>query len=173
VIGMARNTHAAGNLIEKLDSEGKTLLKFTIGRGNQTTGCQLSSGGFRKFEYDKNGRLITGKTESHSTKFAYDEFANRIEDKRDNLGVELIVERNYIDRDFLEDFASFYVKCFDDYSRKCTRLHFFASVFSETDFNQLLEDGRGIGEADLAQSYLGFLVIKPLPTRAVAIRDMQ
>jgi hypothetical protein len=46
----------------------------------------------------------------------------------------VLVERFYVDRDYLEDFAAYYVRCFEPYRRHCSRLHFFCSVFDERDF---------------------------------------
>lgn len=80
----------------------------------------------------------------------------------------IVVENDYIDRDFLEDFAAYYVRCFHDYERKCTRLHFFRHAFSEDEFVELLS-GRtnALGVDQLQASYLGFVVVKPLPRTVV------
>lgn len=44
----------------------------------------------------------------------------------DHIGAKtIIVENDYIDRDFLEDYSGYYARCFHDYQRSCTRLHFF------------------------------------------------
>lgn len=76
----------------------------------------------------------------------------------------IVVEPQYVDHDYLEDFAAYYVRCFEDYSRKCTRLHFFSRGFSEEDFRALLAgDGTKISPAQLSESYLGFIVAKPVP----------
>lgn len=79
----------------------------------------------------------------------------------------IIVERQYIDRDYLEDFSSYYVRCFDDYRRKCTRLHFLKEDLTETQFEELLlggpQDKTQAAEDWLQSAYLGFIVVKPLP----------
>jgi hypothetical protein len=62
----------------------------------------------------------------------------------------IVVESEYVDRDYLEDFAGYYVRCFHPYDRTCTRLHF---------FNNLCQQ--------LQQSYLGFVVVKPLPQTVI------
>lgn len=80
----------------------------------------------------------------------------------------IVVENDYIDRDFLEDFAAYYVRCFHDYERKCTRLHFFSHAFSEAEFAGLLNgDANGLRVQQLQGSYLGFVVVKPLPRTVV------
>jgi hypothetical protein len=37
----------------------------------------------------------------------------------------ILLEREYIDKDYLEDYVSYYVKCFGNNGEKCARLHFF------------------------------------------------
>lgn len=83
----------------------------------------------------------------------------------DKLGAKTIVVENcYIDRDFLEDFSAYYVRCFRNYKRFCSRLHFFSSSFAADEFNALLGGRTGsISFESLNQDYLGFIVIKPLP----------
>lgn len=76
----------------------------------------------------------------------------------------IIVEKNYTDRDFLDDFAEYYVKCFFPYKRQCTRLHFFGLPFSQQDFEEFLSgESSALQDRELADSYLGFIVVKPLP----------
>ena len=52
----------------------------------------------------------------------------------------IVVENNYIDRDFLEDHAGYYARCFQEYERKCSRLHFFNVSFSKDDLVNLLKN---------------------------------
>lgn len=75
----------------------------------------------------------------------------------------IVVEYNYIDRDYLEDFSAYYVRCFSDYERKCTRLHFFSYKFSLEDFESFLNNYSKENHETLNEKYLGFIVIKPLP----------
>lgn len=76
----------------------------------------------------------------------------------------ILVENDYIDRDYLEDFAAYYVRCFEPYRRFCTRLHFFDIPFSSDDINSLLSEVSTTLNEDLLQEhYLGFIVVKPLP----------
>lgn len=72
----------------------------------------------------------------------------------------ILVERQYIDRDYLEDFASYYVRCFHEYPHVCSRLHFFKDEITCEDFEAVL---KGSDLQKLNDSYLGFVVIKPLP----------
>lgn len=79
----------------------------------------------------------------------------------------VICETDYVDREYLDDYANYYVKCFGGYSSKCARLHFFSDEFSHDDFRKLLSstsaDDLSLSEEQLNECYLGFVVIKPLP----------
>lgn len=72
--------------------------------------------------------------------------------------VTIVTERKYTDRDYLEDFAAYYVRCFGDkYPAICARLHFFQGKLGEEHFRSATT-----GE-DLNNRYLGFIVVRPLP----------
>lgn len=76
----------------------------------------------------------------------------------------IVVERAYTDRDYLEDYAAYYDRCFQDYPRRTQRLHFFSADFDATEFESTLGDPEaGVGEQRLRDNYLGFVVIKPIP----------
>jgi hypothetical protein len=82
-----------------------------------------------------------------------------------DLGAKtIIVESEYTDGDYLDDFSSYYVKCFRDYHRRCKRLHFFDRDFDEPTFRNLIlgNVSRTEGQA-MKDSYLGFVVARPLP----------
>lgn len=77
----------------------------------------------------------------------------------------MVVEDAYIDKDFLEDFAAYYVRCFADYSKTCTRLHFFSVEFGEEEFQSALQ--RATDHPVRDANYLGFVVLKPLPDTVI------
>lgn len=81
-----------------------------------------------------------------------------------DLGAELIfLEKDYIDRDYLEDYSRYYVKSAGDYGNKTSRLHFFSKKIDHKKFDKYLHDG--ISDEFIEEwkkSYLGFIVIKPL-----------
>ncbi|MCI0360403.1 MAG: hypothetical protein L0211_18155, partial [Planctomycetaceae bacterium] len=83
----------------------------------------------------------------------------------EKLGAKtIVVEHDYIDRDFLEDFAAYYVRCFRPYSKLCSRLHFFRFEFDAESLHQLLGGSEErIQTKQLKDNYLGFVVVKPLP----------
>lgn len=79
----------------------------------------------------------------------------------------IIVEKDYIDKYYLEDYAAYYVRCFGDYPRHCCRLHFFTEMrdgpaLTEDYFLTSLREKRNITD-QLQGAYLGFIVLKPLP----------
>jgi len=77
----------------------------------------------------------------------------------------IIVENSYVDRDFLEDYAAYYVRCFNPYKRFCSRLHFFNIPITKNKFDSML-NGRTKKKTyfkKFTESYLGFVVVKPLP----------
>ena len=76
----------------------------------------------------------------------------------------ILVERVYIDHDFLEDYASYYVKCFQGFKKECARLHFFGGEFEETEFYEKIVRGGEIAKGFPREGYLGFMVVKPLPS---------
>lgn len=76
----------------------------------------------------------------------------------------IIVEKGYVDRDYLEDFSGYYVRCFTRYDSKCWRLHFFSVSFSLGDLESLLSAQTSPLNVNLLNDkYLGFIVTKPLP----------
>lgn len=85
-----------------------------------------------------------------------------------NIGAQTIVcETDYVDHDYLEDFIKYYVRCFQDYDRRCARLHFFKNSFDHHSFEKLIIDPEDIENEltpkTLQENYLGFIVLKPLP----------
>jgi hypothetical protein len=79
----------------------------------------------------------------------------------------VLVEHDYIDHDFLEDFAAYYVRCFKDYSRMCTRLHFFKTAISKADVENALSQSDPAAVEKLKAGYLGFVVVRPIPQRCI------
>ncbi len=76
----------------------------------------------------------------------------------------LIVEYDYTDGDYLDDFASYYVKCFHPYPRRCKRLHFFACPITRDKFLGLVRgDLQSTQEDGFRNAYLGFVIARPLP----------
>ncbi len=89
-----------------------------------------------------------------------------------NTSGSILLEHQYIDRDFLEDYSRFYVGRFGNDGYKCARLHFFNCDLTHKQLDALLAGDADVEFADapddkltlegLQQHYLGFMVIKPL-----------
>ncbi|HMS56448.1 MAG TPA: hypothetical protein PKA27_13710 [Fimbriimonadaceae bacterium] len=93
-----------------------------------------------------------------------------LEDHLTHLGVaSLLIEEDYIDGEYLEDFASYYARCHVEYDRHCKRIHFFAKPKSldavhasgVLDTLLLTQDDQTL--LAYQSAYLGFVVARPLP----------
>jgi len=83
-----------------------------------------------------------------------------------NIGAEtIVVEKKYVDRAFLEDYAGYYSRCFQEYNRFCTRLHFFKVPFSKGDLEAALLGRNDALKNTLNENYCGFIVLRPLPDK--------
>jgi len=123
--------------------------------------CEYSIDRLRDLIVEKSrssGEVVAGKLHS----IYFDEYFSA-------LGARtVVVENDYIDRDYLEDYAGYYVRCFERYQRVCTRLHFFQAAFDRQAFEALLTgSATGIDQRTLNDSYLGFVVVKPLPQTVI------
>lgn len=74
-----------------------------------------------------------------------------------------LLEFNYIDKDYLEDYSRYYVKRFNNDGHACTRLHFFTEEITHKDLDFVLEGKDNSKLVEIQNSYLGFIVVKPLP----------
>ncbi|PSV98768.1 C39 family peptidase [Photobacterium iliopiscarium] len=78
-----------------------------------------------------------------------------------DLGAKsVLLEPKYVDKDYLEDFNNFYVKCFNNKGAMTARLHFFSIELTHKELDEILIQGDKIDKIQI--SYLGFTVIKPL-----------
>lgn len=90
------------------------------------------------------------------------------EDYFSEIGAKtIVVELGYIDRDYLNDYTHHYATCFAEYERTCARLHFFSASFSKRQLSILLGGRSKRLARELPNSYLGFVVVKPLPETIV------
>jgi len=77
----------------------------------------------------------------------------------------VLLEKDYIDKDYIIDYSYFYSRSFQDIDRKTERIHFFSEDFSQKEFIKLLENtDETLSESSkrICSSYLGFTVIKPI-----------
>lgn len=75
----------------------------------------------------------------------------------------IVLETEYVDRHYLEDYSEYYARCFPSHPRKCARLHFFSHTFTEPDFISALESNDADFINKLSEQYLGYVVIRPIP----------
>lgn len=103
---------------------------------------------------------------SHSSEQDIDSRQSLIyEDYLLGLGMKtILVEKNYIDHDYLEDYAAYYARCFKEYARVCVRLHFFKErIRKDQLFAYLAGTSKVVSSEFLDEHYLGFMVIRPIP----------
>ena len=75
----------------------------------------------------------------------------------------IVAEDEYVDRHYLEDYSEYYARCFPSHPRKCSRLHFFSVLIEEHEFVSGLIGNDEVFKKRLADSYIGFAVIRPIP----------
>lgn len=74
----------------------------------------------------------------------------------------IVIEDDYINKDFLHDYASYYALCFQPYEKVCKRVHFFSDIFNEQELNNVIL-GIESQNKEFWDKYLGFIVVKPIP----------
>lgn len=83
--------------------------------------------------------------------------------------IVFIYENEYIDQHYLEDYAAYYVRCFNAYEKNCSRIHFFrtnsCSSKYKRELHQAMNDEPSIFNNE---NYLGFIVIRPIPQTFLA-----
>jgi len=77
----------------------------------------------------------------------------------------IIVEPDYVSKDYLHDYVSYYSLCHEKYPKTCKRVHFFSLPFSVQDFETWINNG--IPSVDIRNSYLGFIVVRPIPNTVI------
>jgi len=89
-----------------------------------------------------------------------------------HIGVKtVILESDYVDKHYLEDYSEYYARCFQSLPKTCARLHFFRESFEEAEFSNALNvlDLNFINDKIKSEnSYAGFAVIRPLPVTCIA-----
>lgn len=89
--------------------------------------------------------------------------------EKDHINAKtVIIENDYVDKHYLEDYAEYYVRCFENYSRICSRIHFFDQKISEKEFLDALNSKCCLSRRKLEKSYLGFVVIRPIANTFLA-----
>jgi hypothetical protein len=78
----------------------------------------------------------------------------------------ILIEEDYISKDFLHDYASYYALCFEKYPKVCRRVHFFDAIISEFDFEAVILKSEK-EKSEFWEHYLGFVVVKPIPGKVI------
>lgn len=79
-----------------------------------------------------------------------------------------IYENEYIDKNYIDDFSSYYVNCFASYKKTTSRIHFFKYKEDKDlkkEFDFALNSENSIFSN---QNYLGFIIIRPIPKTFLA-----
>lgn len=122
---------------------------------------------YRVVPYTLDGfiSLLAEVSTSTNAKVTSKQHASYLHEYLANLGAKTIVlESRYIDHDYLEDYAGYYVRCFSRYRRTTSRLHFFSNKFDARQFKSVIVSGsKSRLLSKLTDGYLGFIVVKPLP----------
>lgn len=123
--------------------------------------CEFSEGAFYQAAvHEPKHEIAEGRTSQEARQ---NPRLTYLHDYLDEIGcASILVEQEYVDRDFLDDYASYYAKCFEDYDRFCRRLHFFDDELDADSFDELIKTGEGLEFDTLLDSYLGYSVLKPL-----------
>ena len=75
----------------------------------------------------------------------------------------VIVEPCYFDKDYLDEFSSFYARCSQGYKNVCQRVHLFGpETISKDDFYLAASNDEAL-QKKLNENYLGFVVLRPIP----------
>jgi hypothetical protein len=84
---------------------------------------------------------------------------------RDNDGLNantIVEEKDYLSLSYNGDFINYYAHCYKEYGRFCRRIHFFKKKFNKKIFSEMLRHDTKKYKK-YWDSYLGHIVIKPLP----------
>jgi hypothetical protein len=81
----------------------------------------------------------------------------------------IVVEKKYACHTFLEDYINYYAHCYTQYSKNCRRIHLFCENFDKETFQNMVYWGVENEYEQLWKSYLGCIVIKPLPKGIIGV----
>lgn len=110
-----------------------------------------------------NDGHIPSRYEGHSGKLSLQK-VRYLDEYLDKLGAKTaIVEHEYVDRNFMDDFCGYYARCFTSYPKKCERIHFFSLDFSTEELKKGVLNTDAELRKKICSHYLGFIVIRPVP----------
>ena len=101
-------------------------------------------------QVDESSRILgESKTGRYVLKYA-----------KEQHSATVVMERNYVDKDFLIDYACYYCRSFKSPEKHVTRLHFFEQEFDQDMFHRAVHDRDKMKE--ICGKYIGFSVVKPI-----------
>jgi hypothetical protein len=101
------------------------------------------------------------------TRMHYKYFCEYLGNGGDGLNARtILIEHKYISKSYLIDYSNYYSTCFNEYDRFCKRLHFFSKEITLRQFNSALKTSN-TSNASIWKSYLGYIVVKPLPLHVI------
>src|SRR5262249_20675505 len=77
----------AGNIVEKRDGKGRTLVTWEIGPRNLEQARIQASGERHSFQHDERGRITAAQTPAGTSTFSYAADGRLIGDQRDGKGI--------------------------------------------------------------------------------------
>lgn len=80
----------------------------------------------------------------------------------------VVLEGNYIDQNYLDDYQGYYSSCFPHHPKCCVRLHFFSKQFKEDELISYISEFNSSENKYINESYLGYIVIRPIPETFIA-----
>jgi hypothetical protein len=92
-----------------------------------------------------------------SAEYAPERIAKKLADGMSGAVKGVLIERNYVDKDYRSTYYNFYAKKGQHYRADCVRLHFFDQTvsFEEKSLKLICGDNR------LADHYFGYMVLRP------------
>jgi hypothetical protein len=112
-------------------------------------------------------RLVAEASNDQPATFEKSVHAEFFKSYFEELGARtILVEEEYTDRDYLEDYAAYYSRCFHSFPRTCRRLHFLATELAKVEYDRILS-GDDTLRGRVQQNYLGFVVVRPIPGYAI------
>lgn len=94
----------AGRLTDKTSASGGSLYRLARGPQGEVLERAFASGGFERFTYDRELRVVGAETPAGAQQFAYDQSGRRIVDEREGKGVrrrflgETLVEHRVLEK---------------------------------------------------------------------------
>lgn len=101
--------------------------------------------------------------EKIENRFHFKYFLNYLWKDADGLKAQtILLEKDYTSASYLGDYINYYAHCYRPYLKQCRRVHFFKEKIDTNLFLKMLSDNKGEHDR-LWKSYLGYIVVKPLP----------